>query len=769
MVSDISDRVLGEGTFMLTSFLHNTAIIIACIFLLIQIRGVTLKIGKLTFKWVTVLTGGFISVFMMVDAVSINGIQYDLRMVPIYVISYVYGWRWGVISILPALSYQVFLGESQHMLGMVFSMFIVVMSGAIFHDRKALNTPLTLINTKRILLGFTVYSLSSFFLHSILFSAPFIIWIKPVCTLIAFSYFSLIGIVSIFNNVNNSKLAQEELEESEQRYRYLIEASPEAIIIFHMDSIFFANSATKKLLDVETVEELFSRSVYEFIDHTYQEQAFSHITSVIMNNFIGTLEYKLTTNTGRLKYAEITGRSISYMGKPAVLSILKDITDRKQAEEQINHMAYHDALTDLPNRYQLTDYLKKLLELKSQSTVGIMFIDLDRFKLINDSMGHDFGDDILKQVSLRLRECVRGQGKIFRHGGDEFIILMEGTTEHKMALFAQRLLSCFDEVFEISNRDIFISPSIGISMYPTDGEDVDTLIKSADSAMYLAKDRGRNNYQFFTSRLNDIISKKLEIEMGLRKALENEELLLYYQPQIELVTGKVVGMEALIRWEHPEKGTISPIEFIPVAEETGLIDSIGEWVVRTACKQNQAWQDAGLPVISVAVNISPRQMQHREFVKMITKALEESGLNPKYLELEVTESIMQNLEETTPQLQALKAIGVKIAIDDFGTGYSALHILRHLPIDKLKIDRSFIQDIFDSYNSAALVKTIIEMGHNLHFKVIAEGIEDRRQLNFLKENKCDMGQGYYYCKPIHAGKVTESLFKEILFEEAMSL
>lgn len=752
---------------MLASFFHNTTIIIAFIFLFIQIRGAVLKMGKLAYKWMIVLNAGFLSVFVMIDAASMNGVKYDLRMVPIYVIAYVYGCRWGVVSILPALLYRVYLGESHLVLGMAFSMLFAVMIGGIFHDRKALNTPLTVMNPKRILLGFTVYSVCGLLFHYLVLSTPFVIWIKYLVPLIAFSFLSLIGIVLIFNDMNNSKLAQEELEESEQRYRYLIEASPEAIIIFHMDNILFANSVTKKLLDVEIVEELLSRSVYKFIDRSYHEQAFSHITSVIMDNYMDTLEYKLITNTGRLKYAEITGRRITYMGKSAVLAILKDITDRKQAEEQINHMAYHDALTDLPNRYLLTNYLKNLLEVKSQSTLGIMFIDLDRFKLINDSMGHDFGDDILKQVSLRLRECASEQEMIFRHGGDEFIILMEGITEQEIAQHAQRVLSCFDRVFEINNREIFISPSIGISMYPADGQDVDTLIKNADSAMYLAKDRGRNNYQFFTARLNEIISKKLDTEMGLRKALENEELLLYYQPQIELETGKVVGMEALIRWEHPEKGMISPFEFISVAEETGLIDPIGEWVVRTACKQNQAWQDAGLPAMPVAVNISPRQMQHREFVKMITKALEESGLNPKYLELEVTESIMQNLEETTPQLQALKAIGVQIAIDDFGTGYSALHILRHLPIDKLKVDRSFIQDIFDSYNSAALVKTIIEMGHNLHFNVIAEGIEDKRQLNFLKENKCDMGQGYYYSKPICAEKVTMSLFQEILFEEAV--
>ncbi|WP_432664297.1 EAL domain-containing protein [Wukongibacter baidiensis] len=434
----------------------------------------------------------------------------------------------------------------------------------------------------------------------------------------------------------------------------------------------------------------------------------------------------------------------------------------KSLTSKLHSITIIDQLTGLKNRrgfLQLAEKSLKLAHLNS-NTVSLIFIDLDRFKIINDTLGHDFGDIVLQHVSKRLINCIGSNDIICRHGGDEFIILLQDVTQKNLADICHNIINKFTLPFSIGSHEVFISPSIGISSYPTDGEKIEDLIKCADLAMYSAKAKGRNNFEFYTSTLSKSMCKKMHIENGLRKALENNEFVLYYQPQYNLETGEIVGVEALLRWNKSDLGLISPSEFIPVAEESGLIVPIGKWVLKTACKQNKIWQESGSPHINVAVNISPQQIKHPDFCKTVKQALSESELNPKFLDLEITESIMQNIEESTRVLSELKEIGVKVSIDDFGTGYSSLSILQYLPIDTLKIDQSFTNGVVNDSRISAIVQTIIDMGRNLKLCVIAEGIECEEQVNYLLKNKCFLGQGYFYSKPLPAKDIS------VLFEES---
>jgi len=445
-----------------------------------------------------------------------------------------------------------------------------------------------------------------------------------------------------------------------------------------------------------------------------------------------------------------------------ILGSFKDVTEVRIAEEKIKFMASYDALTELPNRYKFNDFLKKSLEGRRgiEQTLAVVYIDLGRFKNINDTMGHSYGDLILKLASDRLKSCIRKTDTVARSGGDEFLILIDNTTKEDVAKIADQIVKSISQSFTVGDYELFTSPSIGISMYPGDGSDEETLIKNADLAMCLAKQKGRNNYQFYLANLNETSVRQFKLETGLRKALKNKEFVLHYQPQIELKTGKIVGLEALLRWNSPELGMVSPLEFIPLAEESGLIIPIGKWVLENACRQNKIWQDEGSTPIRIAVNISARQFQDGRFVDTVFKVIEETQLDPAYLELEITESFMQNIEELNLILKQLKVLGVGIAVDDFGTGYCSLSILRDLPVDKIKIDQSFIRNMASDQNTSALVKTIITMGHNLNFKVTAEGVEDFTQLSFLKDNKCEFGQGYVFSKPLPADEIKKMLINQ---------
>ncbi|MBY0578326.1 MAG: EAL domain-containing protein [Burkholderiales bacterium] len=436
------------------------------------------------------------------------------------------------------------------------------------------------------------------------------------------------------------------------------------------------------------------------------------------------------------------------------IAIFTDITSRKRDEERIRFLAYYDSLTELPNRALFEEHINRALSAAKRNgkKVALLFLDVDRFKSVNDSLGHLAGDLLLQSVATRLKKHIRESDTICRQGGDEFIIVLTGIeTLDAVVHVAEKIVESMGEAHSIAGHQLVVSFSIGISMYPDDGQSSEVLIRNADAAMYHAKDAGRNNFQFFSQEMNSEAFERLSMESDLRQALKRNELLLHYQPKIDIHSGGIIGMEALVRWQHPEKGLIPPDKFIPVAEECGLIVSIGEWVLRTACAQCQAWHESGLFTAPVAVNISALQFRQKNIRDMVASVLQETGLAPHLLELELTESmVMQEAESTIVTLHALKELGVSISIDDFGTGYSSLNYLRYFPVDRLKIDRSFVQDISSDKDDAAITRTIISMGHSLRMKVIAEGVETTDQFALLREQGCDEIQGYYYSKPLSA-------------------
>ena len=432
---------------------------------------------------------------------------------------------------------------------------------------------------------------------------------------------------------------------------------------------------------------------------------------------------------------------------------------RKRAEERLSYLAHHDALTNLPNRMLFIDRLGQALSRAPwhKRLAAVLFLDLDHFKRINDTLGHTMGDLLLKEVAKRLAQCSRQGDTVARMGGDEFtIILADIAHAQDVPKVAQKIIDIFSKRFVVGDHEIFITTSVGISLYPDDGEDPEALLKNADAAMYRAKEIGRNTYQYFSIDMNTKASERLALETDLRHALEREEFLVHYQPQVDLNTGQIIGMEALVRWQHPDLGLVPPAKFIPLAEDTGLIAPIGEWVLRTACAQNKAWQTAGLPPIRVGVNLSARQFQCQNLVEMIVRILKETGLDPTYLELELTESVlMQNTEAIIATLCELDAMGINISIDDFGTGYSSLSYLKRFPINRLKIDQSFVRDITTDPDDAAIVTAIITLAHSLKLKVIAEAVETEEQLAFLRSLNCDEMQGYLFSRPLPMDEATK--------------
>jgi diguanylate cyclase (GGDEF)-like protein/PAS domain S-box-containing protein len=440
---------------------------------------------------------------------------------------------------------------------------------------------------------------------------------------------------------------------------------------------------------------------------------------------------------------------------------VEDITDRRAAEEQIQFLAYYDALTGLPNRVLLQDRLAKALASARRhgEKVAVLFLDLDRFKIINDSLGHSVGDLLLQDIAERLKKWTRAQDTVARIGGDEFLLVLTSVKDvPDAAVSAERIMDVMTAEFVSQGHSFNVSCSIGISIFPEHGADAETLIKHADAAMYCAKDSGRNNFRFFTEDMNAQVVERLTLEHSLRLALEKQELSLVYQPQMDIATGRITGLEALLRWKHPELGLVPPDKFIRIAENSGLIVPIGEWVLRTACSQARKWQDEGLPAVSVAVNVSAVQFRQEGFRELISRVLLETGLASQYLELELTESLLlSNADVGFPMVQELKKMGLKLAIDDFGTGYSSLSYLRQFPVSKLKIDRSFIRDVATNPDDAAITTAIISMARGLNLKVIAEGVENEQQMSFLRAHHCDEIQGYYFSKPLTVDDVAAKL------------
>lgn len=475
-----------------------------------------------------------------------------------------------------------------------------------------------------------------------------------------------------------------------------------------------------------------------------------------------TCEYRIIRpSDGEIRWVEDRAfPSIDENGHVTAFTGVKiDVTARKLSEERINQLTFYDVLTGIPNNYYLEKYLNDMtLTDKSQQSFAFLLINFDRLKLINDSLGYHFGDLLLVNAIERLREQIAPADLLCRIVGDEFAIILRDVTREDVEHTCHRLLKLFDEPFFIKNKEIYTSISIGISDFPVTNLNRKYLISQAYYAMLLAKENGKNTFYFYNKH-DEINKYNIETESELKKALKNEDFVLHFQPLFHLHTGKLTSYEALIRWNHPLKGYIPPSEFIPVAEKTDLIVALGEWVMHEACRQNQQFQERGFPPVVVSVNVSTRQFYDNNFVKKVKNILRKTGLEPQYLELEMTESIMQNIEKTKPVIEQIKDLGVKISIDDFGTGFSSLSILKHLPIDKLKIDKSFIDDI--GTEKEPLVKSIIELGVNLDMSVVAEGVETVKQADFLRENNCDIGQGYLFSKPLPKDQLADELLKNM--------
>ena len=448
-----------------------------------------------------------------------------------------------------------------------------------------------------------------------------------------------------------------------------------------------------------------------------------------------------------------------------VVIVFHDISFSKAMATKMAHLAQHDFLTNLPNRVLLNDRIAQAITLANRhhTQFALLFLDLDNFKYINDSLGHATGDKLLQSVTKRLKDCVRESDTVSRQGGDEFVILLaENKNSNDAAVSAQKILDELKAAHHVGKHQLHISTSIGISVYPADGLDAETLLKNSDTAMYFAKDKGRNNYQFFIPDMNTRAVERLIIQSNLGQAIEKQQLVLHYQPKVNILTGEITGVEALLRWQHEEWGEVFPDIFVPVAEDSGLIIPIGRWVLRHACMQAKSWQNKGLAPITMAINISAQEFLQKDFVENVRAALIETRLQPQFLELEITESVlMKDTEMARKTLHQLKQLGVILAVDDFGTGYSNLSYLQRLPIDVLKIDQSFVQNIESAEDDGIIVSAIISMANSLNLRVIAEGIENANQLAFLKAHHCEEGQGYLFGHPLKAEQFSAHLLKNM--------
>lgn len=567
----------------------------------------------------------------------------------------------------------------------------------------------------------------------------------------------LLGMVSISTFIDRRFEYQSIL--SERKFRSVIESANDSIILSDRTGTIISWNKGAELIFGFTEKEALGKNLQIIIPDKFKVAHQQGMERYLLSGeprVIGnTVELEGLRKDGSEFPIELSLAAWQEDGTVYFSSIIRDITERKRNEKKINQMVYRDPLTGLPNRLLLNDRLSQALELadETKQTIGIMFIDLDRFKYINDTLGHAVGDQLLIEIAKRIQACVGKNDTVCRQGGDEFIVLIPNTTADEVSKIAQQIVDLFSSSVMVNEQELFVTPSIGIAMYPGDGRDIETLIKNADTAMYRVKEQGKNNFQFYTPEMNEAVTKKMKLEIGLRKALERDEFKIVYQPQIDVETGGIIGVEALLRWHHPEWGTISPSEFIPIAEETGLILQIGEWVLHGACLQNKEWQNAGYAPLRMAVNISSRQFQQSDLVERVSRILRETELAPQYLELELTESIIQDSKYAVAKMHKLKEMGIHLSIDDFGTGYSSLSYLKTFPIHTLKIDQSFTRNIYADPKDASLVETIIAMAHNLDLKVIAEGVETEEQLQFLQQKQCNEAQGYYFSRPISADEL----------------
>ncbi|MBE0621404.1 MAG: EAL domain-containing protein [Burkholderiales bacterium] len=551
--------------------------------------------------------------------------------------------------------------------------------------------------------------------------------------------------------------AEEALRASEERLHGIVHMAAEAIIVVDEQFRVVLFNPTAEAVFGCSAADAFGASAERFVPPRLRDACYQHMAAFVAGgaNAIRMgdhVEIFGLRADGEEFPLEISLSRISHSGKPLYSVVLNDISARRRDEARLNALANYDALTALPNRALFHKRVQRSLVHAQRFNEGlaVLFLDLDRFKIVNDTLGHSVGDRVLQALAGRLKDCLREVDTLARLGGDEFAVLIEQVTDTRfVGSVARKLLKAVAEPLTLDGQEYNITASIGISAYPADGSEAATLLKNADIALYRAKERGKNNAQFYAADMNAHSMARLSLETGLRRALERGEFLLHYQPKLDIGTGRICGMEALVRWMRPESGMVSPAEFIPLAEETGLIEPIGAWVLKAACERNRAWQREGMPAMRVAVNLSARQFVQANLVSDVARVLDETGLAPGSLELEITESmVMDDPERAIRTLRQLKSMGIALAIDDFGTGYSSLGYLKRFPIDNIKIDRSFIKDIPGNSDDATITRTIIDMTHNLRLKVVAEGVETKAQLDFLREQGCDEMQGYYFSRPL---------------------
>jgi len=554
----------------------------------------------------------------------------------------------------------------------------------------------------------------------------------------------------------------------EDKYRRLLETAPDAmIVISESGEIVLLNVQAEKQFGYSR-DELVGQNVMLIMPKGFAERPItdgSGFSEAAMMQRMGTrVELGAMRKDGSVFPVEITLSPLESPQGILVTAAVRDITQRKKSEAQLvemSHSAQHDILTNLANRVVLYDRLTHAISFaqRQDKQLAVLFIDLDHFKKINDSLGHAIGDKLLQSVAGRLIASVRRSDTVSRLGGDEFVVLLSQVVREEDAAFsARKILTALSAPHQIDNTELYISVSIGVSTYPGDGHDAQSLMDSADTAMYDAKEHGRNNYQFFRPDMHARVVERQSLEASLRAALGKDEFLLHYQPKLDLKSGEIAGVEALVRWMHPDRGLIPPLQFVPIAEECGLILAIGQWVLLEACRQARAWRDLGLPAVPMAVNVSALEFLAKDFLSGVRAVLITTGIEPNMLELELTESVlMVDAESTIDTLHALKAIGVQVAVDDFGTGYSSFSYLRRFPLDALKIDRSFVRDMTVNAGDAAIVSAMIGIGKSFKQRVIAEGVETPEQLDFLQKQDCGEGQGYYFSRPVVATQFAELL------------
>jgi len=569
-------------------------------------------------------------------------------------------------------------------------------------------------------------------------------------------------------DITESKKADQALRESETKFRTLFESAIDSIFLVDQYSFIDCNQKTLEMFGC-TREQIIGQTPYRFSPEVQPDGRNSlkkaqEKMNAALSGQPQFFEWKHCRYDGTLFDAEVSLKVFSVAGKNYLQGLVHDITERKHAEDRIQYLATHDNLTGLPNRLMFSQLLNHSIQSarRHKRQLAVFFIDLDRFKIINDTKGHEAGDRLLQEIAQRYKQALRAADSVGRLGGDEFIILIEEVHElRQVEIVARRMLLDTVKPMVFLGEECHITASIGISIFPKDGEDEQTLMKNADTAMYFAKEEGKNNYQFYSKNIQSQSNERLSIETNLRYALDRNELSLHYLAKVNFKTNEITGVEALLRWQNPALGSVTPTQFIPVAEETGLIIPIGKWVMKTACAQNVAWQQQGLPPVSMAINLSLRQLTDANLIEDIRTVLKETGMTPNMLELEITESMMMyNTERMISILTKIKSMGVRLAIDDFGANFSSLAQIKNFPIDTLKIDRSFIRNIPKEVEDKTITKAIIDIGKTLSLTVVAEGVETAEQMNYLKEHSCDEMQGYYFSKPIVPEQFADLLRKQ---------